>query len=164
MIVVLWYTDSRRYKVQGMDFLIDFNPPWEGAIKDIIVFPPRSPQRAQREFIDSWEQQRGMPLQELSAAEVKREILNCLEANRREGIRLPRDMILARNLFLEHVLSLEDTPATPPFTAQDFDELCRTGKTPEAIMHFEQTVGRRVRTEDGQEVIILGNPPGDDWL
>ena len=83
LIIVLWYTDSRRYKVQGMSFLIDFNPPWEGAVKDIIIFPPRSLKRAQREFVDSWEQQRGMPLQALSAAEVKREILQCLQANRR---------------------------------------------------------------------------------
>jgi hypothetical protein len=67
-------------------------------------------------------------------------------------------------LFLECVLSLADTPETPSFTAQDFDKLCRTGESPEAISHFEQTVGRRVRTEDGQEIVILGDPFEDDWL
>jgi hypothetical protein len=163
LIIILWYTNNRRYKVQGMSFLIDFNPPWEGAVKDIIFFPARSAKRALKQYVDSWTQQ-GMPLQSLDATEAKREILKHLEANRREGIRLPRDLILARNSFLERVLGLADKPETPPFTAEDFDELGRTGEFPEAISHFEQTVGRRVRTEDGQEIIVMGNSFEDEWL
>jgi hypothetical protein len=162
VIIILWYTNNRRYKVQGMNFLIDFNPPWEGAVKDIIFFPARSAKRALKQYVDPWAR-RDMPLQPLDATQAKREILKHLEANRREGIRLPRDLILARDSFLEHVLGLADTPETPPFTAEDFDELGRTGEFPEAISHFEQTVGRRVRMEDGQEIIVMGDPFEDEW-
>jgi len=138
-IIVFWYTDSRRRRVQGMNFLIDFNPPWEGAVKDIVVFPRHPPQRAIQEYVDFWAQ-RGMPPTSLDAAEAKEEVLKSLEVNRREEIRLPRDLIRARDLFLEYVLSLPDTPETPPFTAEDFDQLARTGESPESIIHLEQTV------------------------
>ncbi len=162
-IIVFWYTDGRRRRVQGMNFLVDFNPPWEGAVKDIAVFPRCPPERAIQEYLDFWAQS-GMPPTPLGAAEAKREILKSLEANRREEIRLPRDLIRARDLFLEHVLSLPDTPETPPFTAEDFDQLARTGESPESIRHFEQTVGRRIRLEDGKEVIVMGDPfDEDEW-
>ncbi len=113
--------------------------------------------------MDVWSQ-RGMPIELVGAAEVKKEILECLEANRREGIRLPRDLIRARKLFLEGVLSLPDTPDTPPFSAADFDRLRREGRSPESISHFEQTVGRRVRMEDGKEILVMGAPlDEDEW-
>lgn len=163
VIIVLWYADRRRRKVQGIGLLIDFNPPWEGAVKDNMILPPSSPDRAKREYVDTWAQ-RGTPLSAIGAVEVKREILRCLEANRREGIRLPRDLIRARDLFLKHVLSLPDGPDTPSFTAKDFDALKRTGKTPESLSRFEQTVGRRVRMEDGAEVLVMGSPfDEDEW-
>ncbi len=163
VIVVLWYADHRRRKVQGMSLLIDFNPPWEGAVKDNMILPRRSPERAIEEFVDMWTQ-RGMRLEPLGAAEVKREILKSLDANRQEGIRLPRDLIRARKPFVKHVLSLPDMPGTPSFTAEDFAELCRAGKSVESIRHFEQTVGRRVRLDDGKEMIVVGNPlDEDEW-
>jgi len=163
IIIIFWYTDNRRRRVQGMNFLIDRNPPWEGAVKDIAVFPRRPPERAIQEYVDFWTQG-GMPPTPLGAAEAKREILKSLEANRREEIRLPRALIRARDLFLEYVLSLPDTPETPPFTAEDFDQLARMGESPESISHLEQTVGRRVRLEDGTEVIVTGDPfDEDEW-
>lgn len=163
LIIILWYADSRRRKVRGMNFLIDFNPPWEGAIKDIMVLPPCPPQRAMREYVEVWAQQ-GMPTEPLGAAEAKREVLKSLETNRREGIRLPRDLIVARKLFIEYILSLPDEANTPSFTADDLDELGISGKSPESIRHFEQTVGRRVRLEDGQEAIVMGSPlDKEDW-
>jgi len=163
LIIVLWYADRKRRKVQGLSFLIDFNPPWKGAVKDVMVFPRNSPKRVMQEYVDVWTQQ-DMPPSAIGAAEVKREILKSLEANRCEGIRLPRDLIRARRLFLEYVLSLPDTPETPPFTAKDFDALRRSGKSPASLSHFEQTVGRRVRLEDGKELFIMGSPfDEDEW-
>ncbi len=50
-----------------------------------------------------------------------------------EGIRLPRDLIAARALFLEHVLTLPDGPYTPSFSLQDLDELARTGRAAEGL-------------------------------
>ena len=163
LINILWYTDSRQLKVQGMSFLIDFNPPWEGAVKDIMACGPSEPERALRRFVHFWAD-RGTPLQRVSDAEAKQEVLACLAVNRREGIRLPRDLIVNRRLFLDHILTLPDTPDTPPFTAEDFDELSRTGETAESIKTVEARVGRRVRMEDGQELLVMGAPFDEDDL
>lgn len=162
IVDVFWYTDRRRLRVRGMGFLIDHNPPWEGATKDIIAYPSRSPEDAIAEFVET-SIERGVFLQEVGAAEAKDTILRSLEANRREGIRLPRDLIAARSLFLEHVLALPNRPGTPSFTAQDFDELARVGRPAEELRWVEQHVGRRVRLKDGQEVVILGGPLDEDW-
>lgn len=162
-IEFFWYTDSRRRKVRGMCFLLDFNPPWEGAVKDVMLIPSRSPENAVREYVDTWKQ-RGMIMSPIGESEVKGKILEGLEANRREGIRLPRDLIFARELFVKYVLTLSGTPDTPPFTAEDFDKLSRTGKSVEGIRQFEQTVGRRVRMDDGKEILVMGDPlDEDDW-
>lgn len=163
VMIVLWYADHRRQKVQGLSLLIDFNPPWEGAAKDNMVLPRRSPERAIEEFVGVWTQ-RGMRPEPLGAAEVKREILRSLDANRQEGIRLPRDLVRIRGPFVKHVLSLPDMPDTPSFTAEDFAALSRAGKSVESIRRFEQTVGRRVRLDDGKEVIVVGAPlDEDEW-
>lgn len=159
-IVVMWYTDPRRRRASGMSFLIDHNPPWEGAVKDVMVFPTRNPERLDRQFLDNWPHIEPVPL---GSAEVKQEILEALEHNREEEIRLPRDLILARKIFIEHVLSLPDTPETPAFTQEDFNKLSRRGKSPERISTFEQTVGRRVRMEDGKEIFIMGDPMEDPF-
>ncbi len=162
IIILLWYADHQRRKIRGLTYLIDFNPPWEGAVKDIMNLPPRAQKRAGQDYVSIW-RQRDMPLESLAAAEVKKEILQCLVANQEQGIRLPRDLIQARLLFFDHVLSLPDRPDTPSFTAKDFDALRRSGKTPESIMQYEQTVGRRVRIEDGKELLIMGAPFDDDF-
>lgn len=114
VIMVFWYGDNRRRKIRGMGFLLDFNPPWEGAIKDIILFPLREPSEAQREFVESWEE-RGMKLNPLEEAEAKSAVLKYLEVNRKEAIRLPRDLRLARQEFLENIRSrpAHSSAATP---------------------------------------------------
>ncbi|MCX7680931.1 MAG: hypothetical protein N2508_03010 [Anaerolineae bacterium] len=159
IILLFWYSDRKHTKVQGMGFLVDYNPPWEGSIKDIVVYPQRTPEQARREFVNFWAEQ--YPLNTLSPAEAKLEILSCLECNRREGIRLPRDLVRAKDLFFKHILTLPDTPDTPGFTPEDFALLSRSGQSAEAIMEFEQTVGRRVRLDDGKEILVMSPP--DDW-
>lgn len=163
IILMLWYTDGRQNRVQGMGFLLDFNPPWEGAVKDIMLCSSSDPERALRRYVHFWAD-KGTPLHRVSDAEAKQEVLEHLAINRQEGIRLPRDLVVNRRLFLDHVLTLPDTPETPPFTAEDFDALSRTGETAESIRNFEQRVGRRVRIKDGQEALILGAPFDHDFF
>ena len=103
-----------------------------------------------------------MPLESLDAVETKEHILRHLLINRREKIRLPRDLMISRKTFVENVLTLPDGPRTPQFTKQDFDELSRTGKSPESISRYEQTVGRMVRLPDGKEVLIGADVIEDD--
>lgn len=163
--MVFWYSHPKRSRVKGLGFLIDRNPPWEGALKDVMEFPNREPSEMLREFVDGWRASEGSNLEEISAAQVKREILTALQCNRAEAIRLPRDLIAARDLFLRHVLTLPDEPDAPSFTAEDFRYLSTHGETPESISHFEHTVGRLMRLEDGGEVLVdpaFAEMDGDD--
>lgn len=32
---MMWYVNARRIKIRGLAFLIDFNPPWDGALKEL---------------------------------------------------------------------------------------------------------------------------------
>ncbi|MGC9397862.1 MAG: hypothetical protein ACP5HM_01855 [Anaerolineae bacterium] len=160
-ILVMWYTNQHRHRATGFQFLIDHNPPWEGALKDSMLLPRRRPQKLKDLVVGKW-QARGVDPLEVGPADVKQEILTALQHNREEGIRLPRDLIPYRALFIEQILSLPDTPETPKFTPEDFDELSRKGKTPESISLFERTVGRRARLDDGTEVFYLGNPFEDE--
>jgi hypothetical protein len=155
-LLLLWYTNRQQQRVQGFNFLIDYNPPWEGSVKDIIAYPQRSPQAAVAEFVDTWRARMHQPVEQIDAVEAKQTILDALVCNRAAEIRLPQDLITSRDLFLRYVLTLPDGPDTPAFTDEDFDALSRNGERPETIMHFEQTVGRRVRMADGQEVLIMG--------
>jgi hypothetical protein len=47
---------------------------------------------------------------------------------------------------------------------EDFDFLAHHGERPEEIMHFERTVGRRVRLDDGEEILVIGTDwENEDW-
>ncbi len=161
-LLIFWYRDNRRTRAQGMNFLLDYNPPWDGAVKDIMAFPREDPRAALRKYAQSWTA-KGIPVTQIGAVEAKGLVLKALLCNRKNDIRLPADLIADRDSFVRYVLSLPDGPDTPSFTEGDFDALIHVGQRPEEIMHFEQTVGRRVRMEDGQEVMILGGGLDDGW-
>ncbi|MBM4459239.1 MAG: hypothetical protein FJ011_16020 [Chloroflexi bacterium] len=165
VLIILWYRDRNRQRVQGFNFLLDFNPPWDGAIKDLIVFAQTDPRSAVREYVEVWRHPRAArewKFDSLDATQAKARVIEALNANRRGNIRLHADLIIQRDLFLRYVLGLPDAPDTPPFSADDFLALTRSGQRAEEIMHFEQTVGRRVRMEDGKELLILGSLDDDE--
>jgi hypothetical protein len=144
-----------------MGFLLDYNPPWDGAVKDVLVTRRLRPKRLLGELLETWS--RGdMGLEQISAEQAKTLILTALNRNRAAGLRLPRDLISEREFVDRYVLSLPDGPDTPAFTGDDFDFLARNGQRPEDIMRFEQTVGRRVRTEDGGEILVMGDLDWED--
>jgi hypothetical protein len=160
-VIVLWYEDFSKRRAQGMGFLLDYNPPWDGCVKDILVTPRRAPKRLLKNVLDTWERG-GMEPWPLGAQRAKTVILTALNCNRTAGIRLPSDLIAARELFDRYVMSLPEAPDTPSFTLDDFDLLARQGEQPEEIVHYEQTVGRRVRIGDGKEVLVMGDLDWDD--
>lgn len=124
-----------------------------------IVFWYTSPRKKRAQGV--WARG-GMKPETVGAQEAKTVILTALNCNRTAQLRLPRDLIAAREIFAQYVLSLPNAPDTPSFTVDDFDFLARHGKPPEEIVHFEQTVGRRVRLKDGKELIVMGSPDRDD--
>lgn len=160
-VTVFWYTSPKRRRAQGMGFLLDYNPPWDGSVKDILMTPRRAPRRLIKDTLDTWRRGEMEPWS-ISAERAKTVILTALNCNLAADIRLPRDLIAVRETFDRYVMSLPDASDTPPFTAEDFDLLARQGERPEEIMHFEQTVGRRVRLGDGEHILVIGSPDWDD--
>jgi hypothetical protein len=161
-LIIFWFRDRQRTQVQGINFLLDSNPPWDGAVKDIMALPRQDPRAALRDHVRRWTNE-GMPMQRISAVEAKRRVLEALACNRKNNIRLPADLIASQADFVRYVLPLPDGPETLPFTETDFAALVHAGQRPEDIMRFEQTVGRRVRMEDGKEIVIMGGGLDDDW-
>jgi len=125
--------------------------------------PTLTPEQEARQEPSWWARKpRTWMMPTVGAQEAKTVVLTALHCNRTAQLRLPRDLIAAREIFAQYVLSLPNAPDTPAFTMDDFDFLARHGKSPEGIVHFEQTVGRRVRMEDGKELIVMGSPDWDD--
>lgn len=161
-LIILWYANRQRNRVRGLNFLLDFNPPWDGAVKDVMTLPQRSPRDAVTQFVDIWRNREvRTDIEELDAVAAKQRMIEALTCNRTQQIRLPRDLVAIRDLFAIHLLALPDAPDTPAFTLDDFDQLAQVGQSAEAITHMEQTVGRRVRLKDGQEILVMGDPFAD---
>lgn len=160
LVVVFWYTDAKKHRIYGMNFLIDHNPPWDGAVKDVMLYPKLDPRDAKWKYVDIWKE-RGQALKPISGAQAKTKILRCLERNRKNQIRIARDLANNRDAFWRFVIALPDESNTPKFTDDDWQGLIQQGQSADEIMHYEQTVGRRVRMEDGKEVLIMGDL--SDW-
>ena len=159
-LIILWYTNQQKTRVSGVNFLRDFNPPWDGAIKDSFQFPQRSPQDAVRQYVDRMRQGR-ITIREVGDVRAKQLMIECFRCNQAQSIRPSRDTIALRNVILDKIFTLPDDESTPLFTIDEFDRILTIGKTADEIMQYEKTVGRRVRLEDGKEILIMG--ADDDW-
>jgi len=157
---VLWYVSEKKNRLYGMSMLYDHNPPWDGAVKDILVLPKDDPRDTLRRFVDIWAT-RGETMAPISGSAAKTKILKSLQRNRASNIRLPRDLIAHRDAFTRFVLALPNASDTLTFTDADWDFLCANGQSPESLSQHERTHGYRTRTKDGKEILVLGNP--DDW-
>ena len=124
-----------------------------GRSKTLLPSAQKMPQQLKERYVDIWEK-RGQAMKPVSAAEAKQIILTALKDNQAAQIRLPREFVLEREQFFEHVLTLPDTPATPHFTLEDFHAISQTGRAAEEVMRFEEKVGRRVIAADGKEIFI----------
>jgi hypothetical protein len=164
-VIVLWHSNARHSRARGLQFLIDGNPPWEWAIKDVMLFPNKPPEQLIERYVDMW-RERGQAMMPIDAAALKRMLVIALKQNEAANIRLPADLIRLREEFFAHVLALPDGPDTPAFSSDDFHRLSTTGQSAEALSRFEQTVARRIRLDDGQEVFVdpsLAKLDFDDW-
>ena len=164
-VIVMWYSNAQRNRARGLQFLIDRNPPWEGSIKDVMLFPNKPPERLIERYVEMWAE-RGQAMTPIDAAAAKRKLVLALKQNKAARVRLPKDLVALREPFFAHVLALPDAPRTPAFTMDDFQTLSESGQSAEEISLFEQTVARRIRLDDGKEVYIdasIANLGLGDW-
>jgi len=164
-VTVFFYSDRKRTRVEALGFLLDYQPPWEGAIKDVTHYTRRPPEQAVTAFLDFWQNGMRMPpgeqMQEISDQEAKTVLLQALHQNRALSIRLHKDFGPIRDRFLRHILTLPDGPETPRLTVEELDALQTQGTSSESLQANEQTSGYRIRLEDGQEIRML-RPPDDE--
>jgi hypothetical protein len=160
-LMIFWYTNRRQQRVHGLSLLLDFQPPWDGAVKDAMRFPQRTPEVALEQFVYYWQRQ-GTPVIALTAIEAKRRALEALGHNRESKVRLHSDLAAARDLFVRYLLRMPDGPDTPHFTEADFDFLSSQGERAEALQHQEQRFGYRTRMPDGKEILVVRDLD-DDW-
>jgi hypothetical protein len=139
-VSLLWYSNPQRTRARGMQFLIDHAAPWNGAVKDVMLFPNKPAEKLIERYVTSWAE-RGQAMRPIAAAEVKRRLVTALKANEAEGIRLPRDLIALREAFVSYVLPLPEARRTPAFTAADFERLSVTGDPPEKLSAVERALG-----------------------
>jgi hypothetical protein len=156
-LMIFFYTNRRKHRVHGLSLLLDFEPPWDGAVKDTMRYPQRAPDDAIDEFVRFWDR-RGESLQRLTAIEAKRRAIEALEHNRQSNIRLHPDLVAVRELFVRDLLSLPDGPDTPQFSAADFDYLAANGQHPEMLRRNERMFGYETRLPDGQKIRIIRGP------
>lgn len=160
-IMFFWYDSPRRNRASGLGLLLDYEPPWEGAVKDAIPYPRRDPEALIQRFVGMWAEQGLLP-EQLTASVAKRRALEALEQNRHQNIGLHRDLIAARDQFVRHILSLPDEQGTPAFSAEDFDYLAHNGRKPEILNRQEKQFGYQVRQADGSILRIMRTDNFDD--
>jgi len=150
ILIIACYDSPKKQKIYFMQFLIDYNPPWEGGIKDAF-----SRHGSMDKFNQKWvrEVNSVMPLTQITAEGAAKILMECLESNREENIRLPRDFIAMRDLFWQCFPTL---PQIAQFTPADFDDLCHLKQIPEQLRQFEQHVGAWTRMPDGEKVFLAG--------
>lgn len=160
-VSLLWYSNPQRTRARGLQFLIDRVAPWNGAVKDVMGFPNKPPEKLIERFVDIWAAD-GQPMTPIAAAEVKRRLLTALKANEAEGIRLPRDLIALRASFVNYVLPLPEAPRTPAFTAADFERLSVTGDPPEELSAMERALGMPLLLNSDQLAALREDEDADD--
>ncbi|GAB4424613.1 MAG: hypothetical protein OHK0015_03650 [Chloroflexi bacterium OHK40] len=159
---IFWHEDERRRRVCSASFLIDFEPPWEGAVKDLAFDTYRNFDQARERFFSLW-QARGLAPRAISASTAAQRVWRALRQNQSQAIRLPIDLIAAIPQVLPFLLALPLPPDVEPLTLDEIEALATTGRSPESIRTEERMLGYQTRMPDGSVIRIM-RPPDDDDL
>lgn len=159
---LFWYEDARRRRVLMASLLVDFEPPWEGALKDLAFSTYRDHNRALDEYLRLW-RGRGMEPRALDAATAAQRVWRALRQNQAQQIRLPSDFVAVMPRLLPFLLALPVASDATPLSADELAALATTGRNPEQIRREERLFGYQTRMEDGS-VVRLMRPLDDDEL
>lgn len=159
---LFWYEDARRRRVCSASFLLDFQPPWEGAVKDLAYGTYRDFDRAQTTYFSLWKK-RDLQPRRIDAATAAERVWQALRQNQAQGIRLPADFILALPQVLPFLLALPTPPDVEPLSLAEIETLATTGRTPESIRQEEKLLGYQTRMPDGSVLRIFRPPEDEEW-
>lgn len=157
---LLWYTDARRRRVMSAAFLIDNQPPWHGALKDVAISTHRDVAQAEDRLFGHW-YARGVEPEPIPAPAAKTRILSALAQNRAQGIRLPADVAAAREVLMPLLFALPDAEDTPQISADEIEAMVTEGRSVENLRLEERTMGFQTRLPEGEVVRLLPDPEDD---
>lgn len=160
-VTLFWHEDGRRRRVRAASFLIDFQPPWEGALKDLAYFSFRDFARARAEYFASW-REAGLEQRPIAVTEATRQVWTAMRQSQAQGIRLPADFILVKGELAPFLRSLPTDPDVPALSPDELTLLATSARRPEDLRRDEQRFGHQRRMPDGSITRIL-HLGGDDW-
>jgi len=156
---IFWYEDERHRRVCRASFLVDFEPPWEGALKDIAFTYHRNLNEAIENYRMVW-QFSGFEPRPINAATAAQRVWKAFRQNQAQGIRLPADFIMVQSKVMPFVTALQVNDETVPLEAAEIDAMVNTGRSPESIRREEDLLGYQTRMPDGRVIRII-RPPED---
>lgn len=153
-VTLFWYEDARRRRARFASFLIDFQPPWEGALKDLAYDTFRDSGQAHAKFFTVWEES---PLQHypVDVVAATRRVWTALRQSQAQGIRLPADFIAVMPEVVPFLLALPTDPAAPALSPVEILDLARRGRIPEDIRRDERRFGFQKRMSDGSIMRVV---------
>lgn len=158
---LFWYEDARRRRVRSASFLVDFEPPWEGALKDLAYATYRNPGEATDAFFGLWRRQ-GIKPRALDAPTAAQRVWTALRQSQAQGLRLPADFIAVAREVLPFLLALPVGPDVVPLSLAELEAMASSGRTPESIRIEERRLGFQTRMPDGSILRVMG-PPDDEF-
>lgn len=159
-VTLFWHEDRRRRKVATVSFLLDFEPPWEGALKDLSYRTFSDLTQSREKFLAIWRAGGNEP-RRIAIADAAEYIWAALGQSQTQGIRLPADFIAVMDKLAPFLLALPSGKA-PALSSAELEALATNGRSPEAIRRDEQLLGYQKRMPDGRIMRIV-RPPDDAW-
>jgi hypothetical protein len=159
---MFWYEDERRRRVCSASFLVDFEPPWEGALKDVAFARHRNLDEGLSEYRLQWRLSELEPIP-IDAATLAQRVWQALRQNQAQGIRLPADFIAVLPQIMPLLSALPIASGAAPLSATEIDSLTTTGRSAESIRMEERRFGFQTRLPDGSVIRVMPPPGEEPW-
>jgi hypothetical protein len=157
---LFWYADARRRRVRCASFLVDFQPPWDGAVKDLAFFNARDIEDGRSDFFRVWQRSDAQP-KPLDAAAITGMLWKALAQNQAAGIRLPADVISARGVVMPMLYALAERHGVPTLSPDEVEAMVTQGRSAESIRREERRFGYQMRLADGSVIRLIRDEDDD---
>jgi hypothetical protein len=159
--VIFWYADGRRRLVRSVTFLIDYQPPWEGSLKDVAYHEARDFEKALNSYQRLW-REHGLEAERIGLPAAAQQIWAALHQSWSQQIRLPIDFSARFGDVVPLLLALPTPPDTPTLTVEELGDLALNGRSPEDLWDEEKALGYQTRMDDGSIIRIM-RPHGGEY-